>query len=94
MEDKVINPLTDDLDWPEYDSAKLAEDIDDEEYDPMSFDYKPVTVTEAEQKAAEKAFTDELTNGPEVPVRYGNGAVYRKKIGSFDLENMHKAYDQ
>lgn len=47
----------------------------------------------ADQEAAEKAFKAELTNGPVKNVWYGS-RQYPKKVGSFDLENYHKAFDQ
>lgn len=48
---------------------------------------------ETSRLAAEKAFRAELTNGPQKMVWYGS-KQFPKKVGSFDLDNFHKAYDQ
>lgn len=47
----------------------------------------------SDRDMAEKAFKKELTNGPEQRVWYGS-QQYKKKVGSFDLEKFHEAYDE
>lgn len=48
---------------------------------------------ETDRQAAEKAYKTELTNGPKKIVTPANGKPFTIGVGSFDLENMHKAYD-
>lgn len=50
--------------------------------------------TEADRAIAEKLFKMELTNGPSKQITYSSGRTYQKKVGSLDLENLHKAYDE
>ncbi len=48
---------------------------------------------ETSRLAAESAYKAELTNGPKKIVTPTNGKPFTIGVGSFDLENMHKAYD-
>lgn len=50
--------------------------------------------SESDRAVAEKLFKMELTNGPSKQITYRNGQTYQKKVGSLDLENLHKAYDE
>lgn len=50
--------------------------------------------SDVDRDAAEKAYKQELTNGPVQVITYANGAKYKKNIGSLDLDNLHKAFDK
>lgn len=49
--------------------------------------------SENDRLSAEKAYKDELVNGPKKTITTADGRTFQIGVGSFDLENMHKAYD-
>jgi hypothetical protein len=55
--------------------------------------FSQAAADETARQAAEKAYKTELTNGPKKIVTPTNGKPFTIGVGSFDLENMHKAYD-
>lgn len=55
--------------------------------------FSQAATDETARQAAEKAYKTELTNGPKKIVTPANGKPFSIGVGSFDLENMHKAYD-
>lgn len=46
-----------------------------------------------DRSSAEKAYKAELINGPKKTVTTANGSTFQIAVGTFDLQNMHKAYD-
>lgn len=51
------------------------------------------SANENDRLFAEKAYKTELTNGPKKTITTADGRTFQIGVGSFDLENMHKAYD-
>lgn len=55
--------------------------------------FSQAATNEQDRLAVEKAYKDELVNGPKKTITTADGRTFQVGVGSFDLKNMHKAYD-